>query len=247
MFKNEFQGGPAVDVFCASGKDPLNKYKNPAVKRDYEKEVKGFVYVIEGTTTTARLKFPLAGSKQNSLGLVQRYLVAQVWIPPSKDFAVELTMTDNGNNKRRFMMSSSIKDVSMTPLHAKIPLTMVKREIWLNLCLDLVSLIADVFPKQTFKSLEEFTLQGNYKLRRIFTMKVQPHAAGDATDTGYHGVPSQSIPTPFQFASSLPHATQVISVPRIKTHMSTMRDGSDGRDGRETSGYWSSSSEDAAA
>ncbi|XP_009861820.3 protein CFAP20DC [Ciona intestinalis] len=243
MFKNEFQGGPTVDVFCASGKDPLNKYKNPAVKRDYVKEVKGFVYVVEGTTTTARLKFPLAGQKQTSLGLTQRYLISQVWVPPSKDFGVELTMTDCGNNKRRFVMSSSVKDVSMTPLHAKLPLSMIKRETWMNLCLDLESIVSDIFPNQTFKSLEEFTLQGNYKLRRVFTMKQRPHENIDIADNNdYKFTPTESIPTAFQFASTLEYITMVISVPRIKSHLTLMRG-----DGRETSGYWSSSSEDVAA
>ena len=87
----------------------------------------------------------------------------QVYLPQSKDFAVELMMTDISNNKRRVVMSSSIREVSSTPLHAKLPLSMAKRETWLNLGFDLLSLVSDVFPSQTYKSLEAFTLSGDIK------------------------------------------------------------------------------------
>jgi len=72
MFKNEFQGGLSVEIFSANGKDPLNKWKNPALKRDYEKEVKGFIFMLEGSTTTAKLCFPTKDAKHQSLGLIQR-------------------------------------------------------------------------------------------------------------------------------------------------------------------------------
>lgn len=72
-------------------------------------------------------------------------------------------MMDIQNAKRRVILSTSVKDIAATQsLHAKLPLSLVKRGVWLNLCFDLVSLISDVFPGQTFKSLEFFALSGKY-------------------------------------------------------------------------------------
>jgi len=88
--------------------------------------------------------------------------VVQVYVPLSKDFAVELAMTDINNSKRRLMLSTSFKDLSSTPLHAKLPLAILKRDMWLNLCLDLRSFINEMFPNQTYKSLEDFTISGNW-------------------------------------------------------------------------------------
>ena len=89
-----------------------------------------------------------------------RFLIIQVFIPLSKDFAVELMMTNINNSKRRVVLSSSSKDLASTPLHAKLPLSIIKRDIWLNLCLDMRSLTNDMFSNQTFKALEEFTVSG---------------------------------------------------------------------------------------
>ena len=70
MFKNEYQGGVAVEVFSASGKNAYDKFKNH-IKIKYDREVKGNVYILEGTTAIAKLHFPPNESKQ-SLGLIQR-------------------------------------------------------------------------------------------------------------------------------------------------------------------------------
>lgn len=88
MYKNEFQGGPAVDVFGANGKDPLNKWKNPAVHRIYEKEAKGYVYSLEGSTATAKLSFPVKEQFRQNLCLIQRYLssVGAVAIQQNSNF-----------------------------------------------------------------------------------------------------------------------------------------------------------------
>ena len=70
MFKSEYQGGAAVEVFSASGKDPHDKLKNH-VKTKFDQTAKGNVYVLEGSTTLAKLHFPPTESKQ-FLGLIQR-------------------------------------------------------------------------------------------------------------------------------------------------------------------------------
>ncbi|CAK8682363.1 unnamed protein product [Clavelina lepadiformis] len=241
MFKNEYQGGPYVEVFSAGGKDPLANVRNVAAKRVYDKEVKGFIYYLEGSTTTSKLNFPIKDSKQ-SLCLIQRYLVTQVFVPISKDFAIELMMTDVGGNKRRVVLSTSVREISATPLHAKLPLSFVKRDSWVNLCFDLVSILSDAFPGQTFNNLDCFSISGNCRFRRVFTLKCQPFdttlSSDDEEINNFH---IETIPSNLQFATSLSFATQVISVGKIRTHLGLKTQRSETR---ETSGYWSSSSED---
>ena len=52
MFKHAFHGGPAVEVFTTSGKDPLQHFKVDGgvknVKKVFDKEMKGSIYNIDG-------------------------------------------------------------------------------------------------------------------------------------------------------------------------------------------------------
>ena len=45
---------------------------------------------------------------------------------------------------------------------------------WLNLCFDMVSLVGETWRGQTFKALESISISANCRVRKIFTMKVQP-------------------------------------------------------------------------
>uniref|UniRef100_A0A5F9D6H1 CFAP20 domain containing n=1 Tax=Oryctolagus cuniculus TaxID=9986 RepID=A0A5F9D6H1_RABIT len=131
MFKNEYQGGAFVEIFSAQGKNPGAKWKilgSPSVIwKEFDKEVKSFVFVLEGSSQTNRIQLP----KENKqiLGLIQRFLVLQIYVPLGQDFSTELLITDLGNIKRRLYLSTVHKELSSTPLHAKIPLFMIKRKI----------------------------------------------------------------------------------------------------------------------
>ena len=92
MFKNEYQGGAFVEIFSAQGKNPGAKWKivgSPSVIwKEYDKEVKSFVFVLEGSSQTNKIQLP----KENKqiLGLIQRFLVLQIYIPLGQDFSTEL-------------------------------------------------------------------------------------------------------------------------------------------------------------
>ena len=45
---------------------------------------------------------------------------------------------------------------------------------WLNLVLDLGSLVRELWQPHSYKALESLCLSGSCRLRRIFTMKSQP-------------------------------------------------------------------------
>nr|XP_020770521.1 uncharacterized protein C3orf67 homolog isoform X1 [Odocoileus virginianus texanus] len=96
MFKNEYQGGAFVEIFSAQGKNPGAKWKilgSPSVIwKEFDKEVKSFVFVLEGSSQTNKIQLP----KENKqiLGLIQRFLVLQIYIPLGQDFSTELLHTE---------------------------------------------------------------------------------------------------------------------------------------------------------
>ncbi|XP_066554017.1 protein CFAP20DC [Amia ocellicauda] len=217
MFKNEYQGGPMVDIFSAQGKDPVAKWKlfgsQTAIWKDFDKEVKSFVYVLEGSGQTSKMQIPK--DNKMALGLIQRYLILQIYVPLGKDFSTELMITDLGNLKRRLYLSTVHKELSATPLHAKIPLSGVKRSTWCNMCIDLGSFTTEVFKGAAFLSLDGIIVSACCKLRKIFTMKIHPQ------DTlNVHGLyissPTDIIPRSCQFPADVRHVTQVINMDNLR-------------------------------
>ncbi|MED6291392.1 Protein cfap20dc, partial [Characodon lateralis] len=142
MFRNNYQGGAVFDLFSGQGKDPVAKWRlwggPSAIHKEYNKEVKGFVYCLEGSSHTVKMQMP--GNAKMSLGLIQRFLVLQVNVPERHDFSIELVITDSEHLKRRLYFSTVHKEMSATLLHAKIPFTELNRNTWSTLCIDLVSI-----------------------------------------------------------------------------------------------------------
>ncbi|XP_034853843.1 uncharacterized protein C3orf67 homolog isoform X6 [Mirounga leonina] len=222
MFKNEYQGGAFVEIFSAQGKNPGAKWKilgSPSVIwKEFDKEVKSFVFVLEGSSRTNKIQLP----KENKqiLGLIQRFLVLQIYIPLGQDFSTELLITDLGNIKRRLYLSTVHKELSSTPLHAKIPLFMIKRRIWCNLCIDLVAFTSEIFKGAVFQSLDGIIVSANCKLRKIFTLKCKPQDTADK-DAGY-GIPfptdepTDIIPRSCQLTTDVPQVTQLLNMTKLR-------------------------------
>ncbi|XP_035308266.1 protein CFAP20DC isoform X3 [Cricetulus griseus] len=212
MFKNEYQGGAFVEIFSAQGKNPGAKWKifgSPSVIwKEFDKEVKSFVFILEGSSQTNRIQLP----KENKqiLGLIQRFLVLQIYLPLGQDFSTELLITDLGNIKRRLYLSTVHKELSSTPLHAKIPLFMIKRKIWCNLCIDLVAFTSEIFKGAVFQSLDGIIVSANCKLRKIFTLKSKPRETADKDDE-----PTDMIPRSCQLATDVPHVTQLLNMTKV--------------------------------
>ncbi|KAG9483616.1 hypothetical protein GDO78_009504, partial [Eleutherodactylus coqui] len=173
---NVFQGGPFVEVFSAQGKDPVAKWRlsgsQSAIWKDFDKEVKSFVFVLEGSSQTIKMQLPK--ENKHMLGLIQRFLILQLYIPLGQDFSAELLITDLANIKRRLYLSTVHKELSATPLHAKIPLSIIRRRVWCNLCIDLAAFTSGIFKSAVFQSLDGITISANCKLRKIYTMKLKP-------------------------------------------------------------------------
>ncbi|XP_064579926.1 protein CFAP20DC isoform X6 [Zonotrichia leucophrys gambelii] len=221
MFRNHYQGGRFVEIFSAQGNNPGAKWKifgNPsAISKEYDKELKGFVFVLEGNSLINKMKLPR--ETKQTLGLVQQYLTLQIFVPLGKDFATELLITDFDNIKRRLYLSTVHKELSVTPLHAKIPLFMIKRKIWCNMCIDLVTFTYEIFRGALFQSLDGITISANCKLRKVFTLKFKPPVTAEEDGTsivtpGPYEV-SDDIPPTCQLNSDVPQVTQLLDLNEI--------------------------------
>ena len=76
---------------------------------------------------------------------------------------------------------------------------------WMNLCIDVSSLVMELFKGQSFKTLDSLVIGGTFSLRRIFTTKFCPPAMGNSSQ---HGV-AEPIPKCCQFPTSVPVVTKV--------------------------------------
>ncbi|XP_009961272.3 protein CFAP20DC isoform X2 [Tyto alba] len=221
MFKNQYQGGAFVEIFSAQGKNPGAKWKifgNPsAIWKEYDKEVKGFVFVLEGSSQINKMQLPK--ETRQALGLIQQFLTLQIFVPLGQDFSTELLITDLGNIKRRLYLSTVHKELSVTPLHAKIPLFMIKRKIWCNMCIDLVAFTSEIFRGAVFQSLDGITISANCKLRKIFTLKSKPQDTAEEEGmcvlpfTPYE--PTDVIPRTCQLNTDVPQVTQLLNLTKI--------------------------------
>ncbi|XP_075618398.1 protein CFAP20DC isoform X3 [Balearica regulorum gibbericeps] len=221
MFKNQYQGGPFVEIFSAQGKNPGAKWKifgNPsAIWKEYDKDVKGFVFVLEGSSQINKMQLPK--ETRQTLGLIQQFLTLQIFVPLGEDFSTELLITDLGNIKRRLYLSTVHKELSVTPLHAKIPLFMIKRRIWCNMCIDLVAFTREIFRGAVFQSLDGISISANCKLRKIFTLKSKPQDTAQEDDPRVvpfmSHEPTGVIPRTCQLNTDVPQVTQLLNLTKI--------------------------------
>ncbi|XP_025908364.1 uncharacterized protein C3orf67 homolog isoform X2 [Nothoprocta perdicaria] len=221
MFKNQYQGGAFVEIFSAQGKNPGAKWKisgNPsAIWKEYDKEVKGFVFVLEGSSQINKMQLPKEA--RQTLGLIQQFLTLQVFVPLGQDFSAELLITDLGNIKRRLYLSTVHKELSVTPLHAKIPLFMIKRKIWCNVCIDLVAFTSEIFRGAVFQSLDGIIISANCKLRKIFTLKNKPQDTAEEDGNVVPPAadkPTDGIPRNCQLSTDVPQVTQLLNLTEIQ-------------------------------
>ncbi|XP_054243444.1 protein CFAP20DC [Indicator indicator] len=221
MFKNQYQGGPFVEIFSAQGKNPVAKWKiygNPsAIRKEYDKEIKGFVYVLEGSSQINKMQLPKETTQ--TLGLIQPFLTLQIFVPLGQDFSTVLMITDLGNIKRRLYLSTVRKEVSVTPLHAIIPLVMIKRKIWCNMCIDLIAFTSEIFRGAVFQSLDGIVISANCKLRKIFTLKSKPHDTSKEDGVCVPFLtcePTDVIPQTCQLNTDVPQVTQLLNLTKIQ-------------------------------
>ncbi|KAI9011203.1 hypothetical protein BC832DRAFT_590446 [Gaertneriomyces semiglobifer] len=221
MFKAAFQGGPSFEIFSSQGSaSSVLHWKLSSksfIKRTYDPDLKGYCYSCEKLG-----KLSLPKDDKQSVYLIQPYLCLQVFVPPGQPFSLELCITDLERNHRRFFLSTAHRDVKVTALHVTLPLSSLVRGMWLNFCIDLISLVSDNFRGHSFRSLDTLQIGGTFRLRKVFTLSKRPPDTTGFDFTHPMDLPVE-IPRNMDFPANVDHMAQIITMSRIGGTHSTLR------------------------
>ncbi|KAH6568005.1 hypothetical protein BASA60_008837 [Batrachochytrium salamandrivorans] len=219
MFKNEYQGGPSFEIFSSQGTAAsllqwkINNKRSITKFDPMSPEEQGFCHICEGL---GRLSFPK--DERQKAYLIQPFLVMQLYVPNGQPFSIELSVSDLNGNQRRFFLSTAHKEIKSTALHCGIPLGAIKRGVWLNICLDMASLVSDNYHGQSFRSLDSIALLGIFRLRRIFTLLKQlPDTTGEEYEEPKRILlyNIEYLPRALDFPVGVSYINQVLNMHRI--------------------------------
>ncbi len=86
-------------------------------------------------------KATLPKEDKNQVELFQPVLLFQISLPSRGNITIEFSMLDTKNNHRRFFLSTSIRDIKVTALHASLPFPNIESTNWVNLAIDLAGFV----------------------------------------------------------------------------------------------------------
>ena len=173
MALNSSPDGACYEVFTAAGSRPVSVYtSSKTIHREYDRSVKGLVMYIEGSLLTqGQLRFP-RDPQARALALSHSVLALQLWVGLGQPFYLEIEVSiTGGSGKRRLILSSSTRERTADLLHVRLPDPGFPRDQWMNLCLDLPSLVQSQFPSMGFRSLDSIAVGPVCRLRRVFTLR----------------------------------------------------------------------------
>eukprot|EP01017_Pseudomicrothorax_dubius_P044071 TRINITY_DN7415_c0_g5_i1.p1 TRINITY_DN7415_c0_g5~~TRINITY_DN7415_c0_g5_i1.p1 ORF type:complete len:627 (+),score=162.18 TRINITY_DN7415_c0_g5_i1:65-1945(+) len=125
-------------------------------------------------------------------------------------------VSDTSKAKRRLNFTSSVKEIDKTYFHAKIPTEVIKRGVWLNLSVDMVSFM-ELFKGHTFRSLELISICGTCKLRKVFTMKAPLIETGSDDEFIPPSAPNAvMVPKTLGFTAGTVFANQLLTAESVR-------------------------------
>jgi hypothetical protein len=235
MFERAYQGAPSLEILNPQGVNPIGLWKVVgSVQRVFDKALRGHVYQLMSNGAQTMLQLPKEDKSKQGLGLVQPCLVLQVFLPQNRDkpFALEVGVTDNSRSKRRLLFSAAAQEAHAAgcpsgAMQVRLPLNGLRRGTWLNLCLDMDSLVRGSFG-QVMKSLDSISVHAECRLRRIFTMRSLPQQSEivgcvvEANGEGEYEQPAaqmplasgmrlEPIPRSHEFPAGVDQHTQLLS------------------------------------
>ena len=166
MFYNKFQKSGSLELFNPTNKEILENWnftgKN---KKIYNKLINSYIYTLDSTS-----KMQIPKNQNISLGIIQGFIIFQIYLFSQKNISIEISFSDTQNIKHRIIFSSNIKELNINYFSSIIPIIEIPIEKWINLSIDLLSFINVFFQNLTFKSIDNITLSAYCNIRRIFTM-----------------------------------------------------------------------------
>ena len=195
MFAEHFQSGlVGVEVLTPAGKNPparLFKINGPPglITKEYEREIKGFKYELKGKgSQTSSIQCPSA--TKDSLGLTQPLIVFQLRSAYQDDpMNLEIVVIDSNSQRRRLLFSTTFRTMELNSLHAQIPWTQPRRDIWTNVVFDLQQLTQQCYSSD-FVSVDAFLIRPVCFLRKVFTLPLAAIQSSSGEGVGDIAVPS---------------------------------------------------------
>ena len=181
MIPNFNNNGPCFELF-SSAADIIKYWKiKGKYSKEFEPHTKSNVYYLH-FGGVSNISTPI--DEKHSLQINNSCLLFQFILLNVKSFSIEICVRDKTDTKRRFNLTTSVKEVESKSLYIKIPVIDYPMYIWTNLIVDLNSLLHFYFKTQTFKSIDSIHITGNLKIRKIFSLRTKDEPIIKAVDMG---------------------------------------------------------------
>ena len=150
MIPNFNNNGPCFELFNVQN-DVIKYWKfKPKITKEFDPQNKSYSYLLH-TGGVSCLSTPI--DERRSLQITNSCLLFQFILYNIKPFSIEICVRDKSDTKRRFNITSGVKEVESKSLYIKIPFTNYPLNIWTNLLVDLNSLTKAFIKTQAFKTM----------------------------------------------------------------------------------------------
>lgn len=173
MFSNYYHLGDTIELFNLQNKNLCSKWHfEGKYSKLFDPSLKCYEMILS-TGNLSKMLIPKVrkNSKIKTLSLFQGYIVFQIYLFTSKQFSIELAISDTTNAKRRLIFSSNNDNLIVSQLHCRIPIFELPIGRWINLSIDILSFVSFCFKNLTFRSVDYISLSMSGKVRYIFTMR----------------------------------------------------------------------------
>ncbi len=196
MYYNKFQTGGSLELYNPTNKELLDSCNFIGqCKKIYDKSIKSYMHILDNGGIS-KILIP----KDNiSLGIVQGYIVFQIYLLTQKNLSIATSVSDTQNTRHRLIFSSNLRELNMNYFTCVIPMAEIPIGTWVNLSIDVLSFVTYCFKDLTFKSIDNIVFSANGKIRRIFTMRSKINEDNELNDNNnsnsneYENIPSQFI------------------------------------------------------
>ena len=181
MIPNFNNNGPCFELF-SSATDIIKYWKQKGkIMKEFESHTKSYIYYLQ-FGGVSMLSIPI--NEKHSLQINNSCLLFQFILFNNKSFSIEIVIRDKNDTKRRFNLTSSVRDIDSKSLYIKIPLVDYPLYIWTNLIIDLEALTHQFFKTQTFKTIDNIHITGCLKIRKIFSLRTKDEQVLRSVDMG---------------------------------------------------------------
>ena len=189
MIPNFNNNGPCFELFNAQNEVVKYWKLKPKITKEFDPQNKSYAYLLH-TGGVSSLSTPI--DERRSLQITNSCLLFQFILYNIKPFSIEICVRDKSDTKRRFNITSGVKEVESKSLYIKIPFTNYPLNIWTNLLIDLNLLTKSFFKTQVFKTIESIHMTGNLKIRKIFSLRAKEEPILKSVDLG-KSIPSVNL------------------------------------------------------